>query len=200
MKAIRGLRGLGAGVAVATLLSSAGGWATAAAASSTPTSKSATSSQTMQAGSSNDVPAGTTFKLPNGHRARLPKAWSKMSIQDLSAIGLHPGMGRVAQVKPAVRFSPNSASGCNADVCIQVGGSGLKVDYWNTQGLLRGGSCTYSAYWENGRVVATGWEICSGPGRYAGFREDAPLYYWGRTQICNTWVSVSGKPCETVHS
>lgn len=186
---------------VAATLAAGAGSATASATSAT------TSPTVTTAGDSTDIAAGTTVTLPNGKVIQLPKNWSQLSISDLARIGIHPGMGHATiTVRPpkAGGVTANSASGCNDEVCIYVGGSGLIVQSWETTGLYDGPEdpfCTYAVYWAPGDTIyATGWEVCGGLGTYYGYEQDTPIAFYTTTEICNTWVGIPGKPCEWVHS
>jgi hypothetical protein len=91
--------------------------------------------------------------------------------------------------------SPDSASGCSDDVCIEVIGSGLTVDNWNTWAYYDG--CSYAVYWEDREIAFTGEEVCDDgllETLASGFGE-----FENDTQVCNTWIGVAGEPCETVH-
>ena len=94
---------------------------------------------------------------------------------------------------------PDSASGCNFDVCIEVIGSGLQVDNWNTFAYPTGYQCSFAAYWEDGEIAFTGEEICS-DGLLETFASDFDGLFDDGEQVCNTWVAIPGKPCETIHS
>lgn len=98
---------------------------------------------------------------------------------------------------------PDSASGCNQEVCIDVQGSGLYVDQWNTTAYGNVG-CSYAVYLRNGNYIRITDDICptsSGDGVY--------YYDWAypiggkfgnKDKVCNTWYYLPGKPCETIHS
>lgn len=93
---------------------------------------------------------------------------------------------------------PYSASGSNGAVTINVTGTGLHVDSWVMTFTLPTSMCTYGAFWEAGKVVATGPELCGKAGNVYYARWDNQTFRT-TTQICNTGLSVPGKPCETVH-
>ncbi len=93
---------------------------------------------------------------------------------------------------------PESASGCNLDVCISVTGSGTHVTDWNTQGYWDGGYiCTHSHYWW-GLPIRTGSGACGAAGVFFSDWHQA-LDFPNNSQLCNTWDIIPGKPCETVH-
>lgn len=58
--------------------------------------------------------------------------------------------------------------------------------------------CTYAGYWVAGVLLATSDFIC-GNGNFWSYAAPA-RYYINGTKLCNTWVSIAGKPCITVHS
>jgi hypothetical protein len=91
----------------------------------------------------------------------------------------------------------DSASGCNQDVCIEVIGSGLTVDNWNTVAYYSG--CSYAVYWEDNEIAFTGEEVC-GDSPLETFASDFSGEFDNGEQVCNTWIDVAGKPCETIHS
>jgi hypothetical protein len=107
-------------------------------------------------------------------------------------------------VAPSPGPQPMSASGCNSNVCIYVGGTGLIVNSWETTGYYGGTKnpfCTYAAYWAPTNVLyETSVSVCAGPGTYYSYLPSAPVWFPNNTQICNTFVGISGKPCKTVHS
>ena len=146
------------------------------------------------------MPAGTHITLPDGRRVTLPKAWPQMTIGDLARIGIHPDMGpRVKDTRPATKTAnPDSATRCDREVCIIIGGSGLIVNSWETTGDYSGPTpvCTYSIYWAPTNVVyATGTTVCGGEGTYYGYDKDTPIYWSNNITICNTWTQMYGKPC-----
>lgn len=131
---------------------------------------------------------------------------SFLTVEQAAAMGIKPGIpsqnGQIPTITamPEGSVVPQSAHGCNKNVCITVTGKKLHVSLWQTTGYSRAAICTFAAYWANGRIIATSNEICA---------RSATLYYSylknpgnfpNHTQLCNTWISISGKPCETVHS
>lgn len=92
--------------------------------------------------------------------------------------------------------SPRNASGCNGEVCIEVTGSGLHVSTWSTFAYTNGYQCSYGAFWEDGDLAGTGPQECNDG---IVWNSTGDLDFGGTTQICNTWVGISGRPCETVH-
>jgi hypothetical protein len=108
-------------------------------------------------------------------------------------------VGTNAAVKTAATPSalhPQSASGCNDDVCIEVDGSGLYVDDWNTYAYPPESTCSYSGFWEDGELAFTGEEdVC---GTFLATYADMQTDFDNHTQLCNTWVGISGRPCEEV--
>ena len=170
----------------------------------------------MVASDSQDIPAGTTITLPDGTTVVLPEAWSELSIEDLAQLGIHPGMGpsdslsvvaisdegsALAGVNAlAGGMTPNSASGCNGNVCIQLYGSGLTVDNWNSQANLPVTMCSYAVYWARGAIFKTSGQTCgTGGSQLLAFSGNATTWP-NQTQLCSSWVNIAGKPCETVHS
>lgn len=93
---------------------------------------------------------------------------------------------------------PDSASGCNDQVCIEVTGTGLEVTKWYTAAYSPDNDdiCSYPAFWVDGELDFTGEEIC---GTLLEAWDDEPEWFDNHTQLCNTWPGVAGRPCETVH-
>lgn len=139
----------------------------------------------------------------------LPKNWDDMTIADLAAIGLRPNMhsngqrGVIDTYIKGTSVQPNNAYGCDGSVCIQVispSNDGLTVSNWYTSADNPGGYvCTYSAYWDSlTHVFDTGTEVCgNAPGQFRGSLS-YPIRHPYNWTACNTWVGISGKPCESI--
>lgn len=95
--------------------------------------------------------------------------------------------------------TPRDASGCNLEVCIEVIGSGLTVNNWNTVAYTTGPQCSFAGYWEGGQLAFTGKQLC-GDGVLETFASNFDGPFDNGEQVCNTWVDIAGKPCETIHS
>jgi hypothetical protein len=101
------------------------------------------------------------------------------------------------QPAPA-KVIPDSASGCNQDVCIQIVGHSNYVNEWNSQAYWDGGYiCTFSAFHANGRVFRTGTVVCGRAGVFYTFWSPN-RYFPSPTHACNTWYGIPGYPCETI--
>ncbi len=158
-----------------------------------------------------DMAAGTVIKLPNGGHATLPKTWSQMSIADLAKVGITPGMGSgktTTQLVPSASVQthpgavPANADGWNGYVEINVTGKGRLISNWYTRAEnVHGEICTFSVYWAptGADVLDTGKEVCGGSGYFVGYLT-YPVEFSSNYHACNTWVGVSGKPCEYIHS
>jgi hypothetical protein len=95
---------------------------------------------------------------------------------------------------------PDSASGCNQDVCIEITGSGAHVSDWDTQGYWDGPEiCTYSIFEINSIIIRTGTVVCGGAGV---FFTDWPANRSFPTPslACNQWANIPGYPCETIET
>lgn len=105
-----------------------------------------------------------------------------------------------AAASSALSVRPMSASGCNDSVCIEVIGSGLTVDEWNTFVYVDPGSCSFAAYWEDDEIAFTGEEICAGDdvSVLETYASDFDGEFENGEQLCNTWVNWAGMPCETI--
>jgi hypothetical protein len=154
------------------------------------------------AGPVNAQPLG---KAPS-HTIMISGNATFLTVEQGAALGIKPGMAGPNGVVPTIRvlskgsIIPNSASGCNQNVCIYVTGSKLHVSDWSTTGYDANPTCTYAAYWVAGKVKATSNEVCGGSDTEYVSDWNDPGNFPNHTQLCNTWLHISGKPCETVHS
>jgi hypothetical protein len=92
-----------------------------------------------------------------------------------------------------------SAFGCNIDVCIDIQGSGLHVEYFNTQAFGNVG-CIRAHHRANGVSIFNSALVCpssSGEGVYYSNYHYSGNFFNGE-KLCATWDKISGKPCETV--
>jgi len=131
--------------------------------------------------------------------------WRDLSMEQLARAGIYPGMtaldgsGPIAKVQEhGEGITPQSAFGCNLAVCIYVFGALLHVNDWDTSAANSTYRCSYAAYWAGGSVIATTNSVCASGDFWA---------FWGinrsfsnNTQLCNTWIGISGRPCIRVHS
>ncbi len=133
---------------------------------------------------------------PNG---TVPVAWVEATISRLRPDMTGPsGTKPVARVVASNGVTPLSASGCNLSVCITVIGTGLYVSDWSTTAYPSTTVCSFAAYWANGVVIATSNQVCgkSGDTFYSDWPN--PGFFANNTQVCNTWVQIAGRPCETI--
>lgn len=100
-------------------------------------------------------------------------------------------------VRPNTVAQPASHTGCNSDVCIEVNGTGLWVNYWNTWAFPPEEYCSYADFWQDGELAFTGADLC---GTYMETDATMETDYDNHTDLCNTWSGISGKPCAEVHS
>ncbi|MEU6200940.1 hypothetical protein [Streptomyces sp. NPDC047061] len=110
----------------------------------------------------------------------------------------HPGFLE-SQAK-SVEAEPQSHFGCNTDVCIDVLGTGLKVNQWNTTANANVG-CSQAKYVRNSNQVFESDPICppnSNPGVYYYYTNPNTTYPQN-TKLCNAWTKITGYPCATVH-
>jgi hypothetical protein len=98
----------------------------------------------------------------------------------------------------APSITPQTASGCNQDVCIYVEGSGNQVTYWSTTTALPASMCSVAKYWANGVLVYEGNTKCGSSGAQVFSYWSNPGYFATGTVLCNTWTGIPGKPCETI--
>jgi hypothetical protein len=94
--------------------------------------------------------------------------------------------------------TPDSASGCNQDVCIQIVGTSNKVNDWDSQAYWDGSYlCTRSRFYANNHLIRTGTVVCGGAGVFYTFWTPNK-YFPSPTLACNRWTSIPGYPCETI--
>ncbi|MGW5477916.1 hypothetical protein [Streptomyces sp. NPDC004008] len=99
----------------------------------------------------------------------------------------------------SVAAEPQSHFGCNADVYIDVRGTGLKANMWNTTANANVG-CSRVKYVRNSNQVFESAPICppnSNPGVYPYANPNTT--YPQNTKLCNAWTKITGYPCATVH-
>lgn len=112
----------------------------------------------------------------------------RSALRYLMSVRAHPRRAHTA-----------SAFGCNEDVCINLNGSGLHVNWWQVTGYMYHAFCAYDNYW--GPPTSYLWsaprKCSSGPAYYVGTTDD--IDFSGNVEVCNTVVWVPGKPCEYVH-
>lgn len=139
--------------------------------------------------------------------------WGNLTLAQLAQAGITPGMTAPGGGRPITHvshrleqgFEPESAIGCtglfNSRVCIYVYGKSLHVDRWNAAWLRFFGSppyvCTFAAYWVNNNIIETTNQACGNGSFYTYWtpNRDFPDH----SQVCNTYVGVASKPCETIH-
>lgn len=108
-----------------------------------------------------------------------------------------PGGPTATAVAVPAGARPDSSSGCNGNVCIYLTGSGLRVTSWRTTAYNGDYICTFAAYWAPpNTVIATSNEVC---GTSFESSLNPPPIFRSRVEVCNTWFSQPGKPCEVVH-
>ncbi|MGC4174355.1 hypothetical protein [Demequina sp.] len=165
----------------------------------------AAASPNPSAAAAPSLTSGSTIYLPSGKAVVLPKDFDKLTVAELAKLGVVPNMNNaggasvIAQPTPVVQ--PQSATGCNKQVCIMVTGSGLHITKWQSTGASSPPVCTFATFWRNTTILATTPEIC-GPEHttYLATKANMPMDFLNGTILCNSWVSIAGKPCETVHS
>ena len=131
-------------------------------------------------------------------RARSPIVASLAVI--LVAAGVLAGplssvaAARVPESSSAVALN---ASGCNDSVCIDLQGSGSKVNDWETTAWAATATCTYADYWANYVLEHQGTTQCVQSGTELESNWDNTSWPNG-TVLCNTWPGIAGEPCETI--
>ncbi len=141
--------------------------------------------------------------------------WGGLTAGQLAQAGIRPGMQpdsaelakadvtlEAAQKGPVARAGKyrahtESAHGCNKRVCIYVWGKKLKVREWDSTAANGGYRCTYVAYWAAGKIIGTSRQVCGKSSFYSVWAINRS--FKNKTKLCNTWVGLAGRPCETVH-
>jgi hypothetical protein len=145
--------------------------------------------------------------LPDHTTVALPKPYDQMSPAQLATYGIKPGLHGVHVVTATAASGgvrPLDASGWNQNVEIivkSVGGHGLTVNDWETIADPGTYVCTWANYWlQPGSILwASSNEVC-GTAFYSNANGTLPFTFVNGEQLCNSWISVAGYPCETVHS
>lgn len=170
---------------------------------------------------SSDLTEGSAIVLPDGSSTILPKDWGKMTVDDLAAIGIVAGrrtsdeqatrLGVAVISPPSAEYagvaklgsksvSPMDSSGCSVDVCIYLTGTNGVVRGWSTNGFYRSTGSTFAAYWRSNIIIGTSDGVYAPrPGLVVSRWASGNLYFSQPAQLCNTWVGIAGKPCETAY-
>jgi hypothetical protein len=91
---------------------------------------------------------------------------------------------------------PDSASGCNGDICIDVSGYSLWVGGVRESVYLKGRHCgDWYLTFDGGRVNSA-YMCVQGQASLSYLVES---YLPNKTKICVSAAGIPGKPCETVH-
>jgi hypothetical protein len=189
------------GRAAALLLAVTAVAATAAVPALAATARtSATSSTLPRPGASRVV------RLPDNTSVVLPKPYDEMSYSQLAKHGIAPGVNGIRRVTASayasLKLRPLNASGWNDNVWISIqsyNGKGLDVTGWTTVADPGAYTCTWADYWENGELWAESNEVC-GTAFTSNANNLLPHIFGNGTTLCNTWITVLGRPCEIVHS
>jgi hypothetical protein len=115
----------------------------------------------------------------------------------------HPGTipGVTVRSGAVVRstVSPDSASGCDLDVCISISGASTIVDAWSTTAYGNTGCATaYFAWSQNYHVSSL---VCpDGGGSGVYYDTTGPTgYFPAGDALCNYWHNgPPGEPCEYI--
>lgn len=144
-----------------------------------------------------------------------------LGAQPASAGVSAAGTGTASQIAPSTSHTaharvvkingvrPNSASGCNQQVCIWVcnnsscTGSGLYIDHVYSEAYPTAYGCAAARFQVNGVVWATSNTVCGGTNTVFQAWWYPKQSFANQTQLCVYWFGspyVPGRPCETVHS
>jgi hypothetical protein len=113
----------------------------------------------------------------------------------------HPGAIRGVTITPRGESKPQSASGCNQNVCIYIDGDSTTVVGWETTAYGNTGCANAMFSWHEG--AHRGETVCpdsDGPGVY--YDTTGPTgYYPAGDHLCNFWHhGPSGLPCEDIEA
>jgi hypothetical protein len=153
-----------------------------------------------------------TTTLPDG--TQLVSGWVSNAYLAAHPDAIPQPLGSAVQAAASAdAVTPMSAQGCNQNVCINIVGSGLVVDSWETTAMNSKSMCTHALYdiYEPGNPVSgkepsfsiTGQKLCGeGAGVFYDYESAGKLNYPNHTHLCNAWVRqiISGYPCEEIHS
>ncbi|HLZ62986.1 MAG TPA: hypothetical protein VKR06_39050 [Ktedonosporobacter sp.] len=122
-----------------------------------------------------------------------------------AALEMHPGMrGKNGEI-PIIKALPKgsillkSASRCNQSVCFSITRRKLSVSDWLTISSADVATCTYAVFWANG-LAATSNEICGPAGAIYVSDWPNPGSFPTQTKVCNSWATIGGFACETIHT
>ncbi|MFC1420063.1 hypothetical protein [Streptacidiphilus cavernicola] len=131
---------------------------------------------------------------PNTQYANTPLAATLHRALIKSGTG---GGADPASIQPST-VRPMDAAGCAGKVCIGITGKGLHVDSWITSADVSAYQCSFGGFWEDGGLIDTGPEVCDSNGVL--WNQALDVDFSEDTHVCNSWLNISGKPCEEVHS
>lgn len=96
--------------------------------------------------------------------------------------------------------TPDSASGCNQDVCIQIRGYSNYISYWGTTGFNDGPVCSWPDWWfPSQTVVATADILCvDSAGVFVGDWYPNRKFTPNPALACNSFWGIPGFPCEMI--
>lgn len=151
------------------------------------------------------IPATAISASTSGAAGAQPlNGMSFMTVAQGAAMGIYPNSGP-SGVSESYGYThtlitPDNASGTNQAVSIAITGQKLFVQTWNTTAYFAIGAETFAVFWVNGSPFHTSpsFFVPSGDTAYVDWTPD--LYFANNTQVCNTWFSDNGRPCETIHS
>lgn len=100
----------------------------------------------------------------------------------------------------AGEIGPDSANGCNHNVCISIVGTSNHVTDWDTTAYYRGPGtlCTRAAWHANGTVIRTGPTICGTDTGVFWSAWTPNKDFSSPTDACNGWTHLKGYPCKTI--
>lgn len=101
---------------------------------------------------------------------------------------------------PISGVQPDNAHGTNGHVTIDIVGSGLYVAEWTTTiGPLIPGECTEGVFWVDNEILWTGGYVCNNTDTLSNyFAQIGDIQFYTPSQVCNTALGLSGRPCEEV--
>jgi hypothetical protein len=125
-------------------------------------------------------------------RAHAVGPITKVTAQGTLTYGFRPAAAGSAGVRP------DSASGCNINVCINIIGSSNYVTEWYTTAITEEAACTWADFLANGGIALSADVVCGdGPGVFYSYWYPARTFS-SPTHACNRWFNMPGLPCETI--
>jgi hypothetical protein len=145
--------------------------------------------------------------VPYSRLSSMPASFRTSVLRSIARLPTQVRDAQVRELPLSLRsqvasIKPDSAEGCNQNVCLQVTGSGTYISNWNTWAFGNVG-CTHALYLEDGALWLESLAICptsSSDGVYYFYLNIDGSPFDADTTVCNNWVSkpINGFPCEEI--